>query len=490
MADFTHLDIKDIPDEDLDEVLKELEALNIQTPLDYEPHPKQLAFHKATQKHRFLCGGNRSGKTEAGTAEDVMHLRGCYPEWFPKENRIETPNRGRVIVTDYAKGGAVFEEKLWKWLPREWVKAVKRTVKGSLERVEVMHVSGGTSTLEIMTHEQDDMVFEGWSGHWAHFDEPPPRGKFVATLRGLIDYSGRVWMTLTPITEPWLYDEYIASDRMADKVAYINVDMRDNPHLPVHEIEEFEANLTEEEKEARIHGKFRHLVGRVYKEFDPAVHCLSNKDFKVGKNWPIYFVTDPHDRKPHFGIWARVDPSGTVYIVNEIKFKGTLKEYAVEVFKREYLMGLKNHNIIRILDPNKGETPTAVTGLKIKEEFAKCGLYFVTTVNDDVAMGHLAVAERLHWNKAKPLSFGNRPMLYFIKESAAESISYMQKYVWDEWKGNTRSNKSAKEAPKDLFKDYPDCIRYLCMFPPSYYEEETESSFQNNDYKPNAITGY
>lgn len=453
------------------------------------PHDKQRLFHVSTAKIRFLCGGNRSGKTEAGAWEDAAHLTGLYPEWFPTNLRLSTPNRGRVIVTDYAKGGAVYEEKLFKFLPPERVVSVRRTNKGALESVEVRHISGGISSVEIMTHEQDDMVFQGWSGHWAHFDEAPPREKFIFTLRGLIDYKGRCWLTLTPLREPWLYDEFISKAKDDKDVYFLNVDMYDNPFTTKEEKDFFAKRLTEDEKEAMIHGRFRHLTGLVYKTFDPSVHVIPKDKIKIGSKWPKFFVCDPHDRKPHFGIWATVDPLGNIYIIGEIKFPGTIQEFAKQVFMRELLnkdLAIKPAEVIRVGDPNKMNTPSAVNGLKLKEEFSKYGLHFITDVNDDIALGHLAVAGKLAYDKTKPLSTTNKPKLYFLQENCQDVIRYMQLYVWDEWKGSGKDSRGQKEKPQEKFKDFPDCIRYLVVYNPAYMEDESDPL----PFRPGSTTGY
>lgn len=469
----TNLTVEGIADEDLDTVLSELEALTKRTPLDYIPHEKQKIFHSNSAKIRLLSGGNRSGKTEAGCLEAVYHATGIYPEWYPKALRLDGPNRGRIIVTDYAKGcGEVLEPKLLNWLPEELIVSKRKTIKGHIEKISIRHVSGGISTIDVMTHEQDDMQFEGWSGHWAWFDEPPPREKFIATLRGLVDYSGRVWLTLTPISQPWLYDEYVLKQNQ--DMFFLTVDIRDNVMLcktaeeREKQIALFESSLNDDEKEARLHGKFKHLSGRVYKVFDPEVHVISEKNVKIDRRWPTYFVLDPADRRPHHGIWAKIDPFGTIYIVNELVFKGTILETSKEILKRELMNDINPLEVIRILDPNKGETPSAVSGLKLKDEFAKHAVYFGTNVNDDLTLGHLAVAERLSWDKSKPLSTTNHPKLFLVRENTKECVHQILTYVWDDWMGRAKDTRSQKEKPKDINKDLPDCIRYLVVYNPTF----------------------
>lgn len=459
-------DLDGLDPSEYDAVLQELEKLTKDDPWDYRPHDKQLKFHQNDKYIRAIFGGNRTGKTEAGTMEAWYHASGDYPSWYPAKHKFPSATKGRIIITDYKTGGKNMEEKLKKWFPAERTKIKK--FMGHIESIYVTHKTGGTSVIDVLTHEQADMVFEGWSGHWAWFDEPPPREKYVATTRGLIDYGGFLWMTLTPISEPWLYDEVVTRE---DGLAwYITVDINDNPYLTEEYIKNFAASLSEDEKEARLRGNFRHLAGRVYKDFQEDIHVIPAEKANIDKTWPVWFVLDPADRRPHHGIWFTVNPLNTVYVFDEIVFKGTIKETSREILQRERLMGINPMNVIRVLDPNKGRTPSAVSGLKLVDEFASHAVYFSVSVNDDVTLGHLAVAEKLAWNKKEPLSSTNCPKLYFIKDKTKEMVRQLLSYVWDDWKGNSKGSKSEKEKPKDINKDMPDCLRYGIVFNPRWYD--------------------
>lgn len=459
-----------LPEDELNRILEELEEAHKSLGYVYVPHPKQKAFHQALQKIRGVFGGNRSGKTEMGTLEAWFHASGDYPEWYPMEGRFSGPTRGRIIVTDYKKGAnEVLEPKIQKWFPEHRVVKVDR-FQGHIVKLHIRHKTGGISTMDVMTHEQDSMAFEGWSGHWAWFDEPPPREQFIATMRGLIDFRGRAWLTLTPISEPWLFDEIVG--KQGERVWYTTVDIRDNPYLSEQEIKDFEATLSPEEIEARIHGKFIHLAGRVYKEFDPDVHCIDRMP-EGWEMWPRWFVLDPADRREHHGIWATVDPRGNIYVYDEIKAAVTIDQLVEQIKVKERMSFVHDHDtVIRILDPNKGNTPTTVTGLRLTEEFGIRGLGFVTNVSDDLAVGHMAVAQKLHYDKLRPLSIDNSPQLFFLRSHTKECVKQILSYVWDDWRGKDKGTRSAKESPKDVNKDMPDCIRYLVMFNPVWFRND------------------
>ncbi len=468
------LELDGLSDEELARVLVDLEEATKVLDSEYVPHEKQKEFHSALAPLRGVFGGNRSGKTEMGTLEARFHSTGDYPEWYPMDGRFSGPTRGRIVVTDYKKGAnEVLEPKITKWFTHDMIQKIER-FQGHIVKMFIKHKTGGISTIDVMTHEQDSMSFEGWSGHWAWFDEPPPRELFIGTMRGLIDFRGRAWLTLTPISEPWLFDEIVG--KAGPKVWFTTVDIRDNPYLSEEAIADFESKLLPEEIEARIHGKFIHLAGRVYKELDPLVHGILQMP-EGWKQWPVYFVLDPADRRPHHGIWACISPNDELYVYDEIVYTGIIEDLSSRIILRERSSGINPESVIRILDPNKGNTPTAVTGLKLIDEFANHGVYFTANVNDDIALGHLAVSGRLHFDKTKPVSYSNKPRLLFYRPHTIECMRQMMSYIWDDWRGVNKNMRTPKETPKDVNKDFPDTVRYLVMSNPTWFSENDSTSF-------------
>jgi phage terminase large subunit-like protein len=469
----------------IDEHLEQIEELAELVYSTYVPYSKQRKFHEALNKIRGVFGGNRSGKTDMGCNEARYHATGKYPDWYPETARFPGPTRGRIVVTDYKKGcGEVLEPKIERWFQKGEIIRIERSI-GNLSKVHVRHITGGTSTFDVMTHEQNLAQFQGWNGHWCWFDEPPPRDIYIACLRGMVDLDGRMWITATPICEPWMFDEIVLNKERDAFYQFISI--YDNPHLTKKAIEEFIVSLRPEEREAMVEGKFLHLTGRIYGEFDTNVHVID--ELPDGhESWPVWFVLDPADRRPHHGIWAKADPFNNIYIFDEIVVKATIKDLSKQLIIREITNGVKQESIIRVLDPNKGKTPTAVTGLRLVDEFASHAVYFLTNVNDDIAIGHLAVKERLAYDHKVPVSSTNHPKLYFVKNKTRECVKQLLSYVWDDWRGAKGNGRAEKEVPKDVNKDMPDCVRYLCMSNPRWYPQDgaTDEKFNFMGYGVNA----
>ena len=426
-------------------------------------------FHLSPARIRLYVGGNRSGKTTSGFVELLWHLTGEYPSWYPVRLRFNRPIKARWACPDFEKGvGEILQEKIDEYMPWEYVTNTHKNSRGYV----VKYFFRNGSTLDVVTYEQDLLTFEGVSRDYVHFDEPPRRDKFVASLRATVDRGGRISMSLTPISEPWIYDElYLAEDL---DVEVITTSIYENPHLSREYIKEFEKMLTPEEKLARIEGKFLNIMGLVYKQLNRAVHGVER--FEVPPEWLRWFVIDPHDRKPHYLGWFAVDSTGDCYWYRAMKVEGTISEVVEKVKEVEEKTGDKIYR--RLIDPNFGQKIYGNSKLTVKEEFEKAARerdfdFRLDLANDNIEAGHLKVKEYLRYDPNKPISLTNKPKL-FIFNDLYDVWHDLQRYVYDEWKAN-RLEKSAKEKPKDLYKDYPDVLRYFLMDNPTYIEPEIVS---------------
>ena len=82
---------------------------------NYEPHAKQLRFHKSIKKVKLYIGGNRSGKTVGGAVESCYWMRGQHP--FRKVP--PAPTRGRIVTVSRIEGiNQLIIPQLKQWLPQ------------------------------------------------------------------------------------------------------------------------------------------------------------------------------------------------------------------------------------------------------------------------------------------------------------------------------------------------------------------------------------
>ena len=158
---------------------------------------------------------------------------------------------------------------------------------------------------------------------------------------------------MTPLSDSaWIYDELILKESKKRGIVYADVEANCKQHgvrgfLEHSDIEQMVAEYTEDEREARASGKFMHLAGLVYKEFDENVHLI--EPFELNDNYTLYCALDPHPRTPHAVMWLAVDNQGTKFIVDELFVEGSPEELAGKIKAKESQFQIKVKK--RIIDP-------------------------------------------------------------------------------------------------------------------------------------------
>ena len=420
------------------------------------------SFHLSDRSIRAIFGGNRSGKTTCGGMEFLFHITGAYPDWYPKANRYAYPIKGRIVATDYGKGVAeVIIPFLEEWLDNS---LIARKIRNPLG-IPVKWILKNGSVFDILTYEQDVTSFEGWKGHIAWFDEPPPRDKYIATLRGLVDYKGRAWMTLTPLNQPWIYDEIFA--KQDQRIFVVMTDIRDNPHLSEDAIKGFEESLTEEEKEARLHGRFMHLTGLVYKEFNPTFNICEPPIVK--SSWSRFCAIDPHERMPTAVLWLAVDNQDNHWIYDELWLKDMdIEQIAHAINVQEGELKPK----VRLIDPHNDKDNVVAGGFNIRKELMKYGVY-CERANSDPQLGKSRIRAALK-SRYSPILKTEIPQLR-VSRNCTQTIYEFQHYVWEDYKRN-KENYDLKEQVKKKSDHLMDCLRYIYNWGPRYIIQEDDEA--------------
>lgn len=383
-------------------------------------------------------------------------MTGIYPKWYPESQRSRgAALKGRIVAKDFTKGvGEVIIPFLEEWLDPTLVARKIRNTMGIPFKWELKN----GSVFDILTHEQTTEQFEGWKGHLAWFDEPPPRDKYIATLRGLVDFKGRVWLTLTPLTQPWIYDEvYTRAD--SKRIFVVTMDIRDNKHLGEDAIKEFELSLTEEEKEARLHGRFLHLTGLIYKEFDPNIHIVETP--RINPTWTKYFAIDPHERMPTACLWLAVDQQDNHWVYDELWLADMDIEQIAHAIK---VQEGEQKAQIRLIDPHNDKDNAVAGGFNIRKELMKHGV-FTERANSDPALGKARIRQALKPRYSHVLK-SEIPQLR-ISRNCSQTIYEFQHYIWDEYRRN-KEEYDLKERVKKKNDHFMDCLRYIYNYGPRY----------------------
>jgi hypothetical protein len=345
----------------------------------------------------------------------------------------------------------------------------------------------------LQSYDQDTDLFESSDYDWAHFDEPPPRPIWVAVQRGLTDRRGRSWLTMTPLKEPWIYDEIYSRDDVG--LYYFDIEDNLGYGLSREGIDQFAKSLTEDEKEARLRGRFFHLTGLVYKNYGPKLRL---KRFPIPKHWGLWFHVDTHPRTPHHAVWIAVAPNGKKYVCGELKnrdkanavvpFAEAIKVYEQQTFER------RPDEVVRLMEPGAKAPDPLRDGHSIWDEFADYGIRCRPgSKNRD--SGILLFQQAL---KSDP-EYGVEPMIFFFED--LPGVHYeMQHYVWDDWSKRAAEGRTEKQAPRDRDDHFIEGIHRILLDEPycdPAGDNEEEASFAGNPSNAgvvasgaSSITGY
>jgi phage terminase large subunit-like protein len=432
--------------------------------LGYIPHEKQKNFHVSKSKIKLYIGGNRSGKTMGGVAEDIWRLKGEHP--FRKVP--PAPVRGRAVCVDFNYGiNQILIPKFKQLLPPSLL--VNGSWEDSYNASEKFLKLQNGSTLEFMTYEQSTEKFAGVSRHFTHFDEEPPKHIYTECIARLIDTNGDAWITMTPVEGmTWVYDQLYEPAMRGNKtpVAVFEVDMLDNPYLSPEAAETFLAGLDDDERLAREKGKFVQLGGLVYKKFNREIHVIDPINPEKYKDWEWYESMDHGFRNPTAWLWSAVSRDGTII---------TFAEHYQSEWTVEQHAGLVNQNrkkFGKLPEFTVGDPATqqrqGVTGTSIAAEYAKHGI-FIAPANNDVSTGVNQVTQYLRTNPET-----NKPY-WLITENCPNLIREMELLRWARWatkKGQAENNH--KDTIHKKNDHAADAARYFFTFMPDLTPEEPD----------------
>lgn len=422
----------------------------------YRPHSKQERFHRSDKRIRLYIGGNRSGKTTGGIVEDIWWLTRRHPfQRIP-----DRPIAGRIISVDFLNGiEKIIKPQLKQWLPPSelrggsWYSAYEASTR-------TLYLDNG-SFVELMSYDQDLDKFAGTSRDFVHFDEEPPKSIYTENMARLIDRKGHAWITMTPVEGmTWVYDTVYEKGILGDKnVSVVEVDMAENPFLDQQEVSDFLDSLSDDERNARGHGKFVQMGGLVYKIFSPQIHIIDEVDPKEfrGRQYQHYMSLDHGFNNPTSVHWHAVDSDNVAITFDEHYESGRIVEYhAAVIHERNAAHGRVPD--INICDPALAQRQ-AVTGTSIQTEYAVRGIGFVLG-NNDVVTGVAKVNQYLYYGD-------DRKPSWYITRNCANLIREIQRLRWKTW---ASKKQASQNNPYDQIhkKDDHACddARYFFSFMP------------------------
>lgn len=426
---------------------------------NYDPHDKQKLFHLSNAMITQYIGGNRSGKTTGGVAEDIFYAKGEHPF-----KRIpEAPNAIRVCVVDFKVGlGQVLKPELAKWCPPSLL------INGSWEdsyqnEPPELHFAN-KSFIEFKSYEQDLVKFAGTSRALVHHDEEPPEDIYKENLMRIIDCKGRMTLTMTPVDGmTWTYDQIYLEGKPEDgstgnpDIDIIEADMLDNPYISEATAQMALAGLDKQERDARQHGKYVMIGGLMYPNFDTKLHVIDGNTFSLPANWTVYASMDHGLANPTSWHWHTVSPEGRVITFAEHYEPEQTIPYHAAVYHR------MNEQIGRTPEYNVGDPSIRnrdkITMTSVQQEYIKNGIYIILG-NNDKAAGINRVRNYLKFGKDK------KPM-WQITDNCPKLIWEFKRYRRKRYL-NTKiaAQHNQQEEPVDRDNHALDDSRYFFMSRP------------------------
>ncbi len=422
----------------------------------YRAYDHQVPFHRSSKQGRLFLGGNRAGKTVAGGAEMVQRLVGKH-----LYNEVKRPPiKARAIATDLELGlKKIVMPEIARWVPPSQLK--NGSWEDSFDKQSRTLTLNNGSFLEFMSYEQEVQRFAGTSRDCVWFDEEPPEDIFNENMLRLLDVSGCYWLTMTPLFEmSWTFDRLYEPGLLGSPdIDVFQVNTEDNPGINPSEIDVLLSGMSDEEKDARKHGRYFSQTGGIYaSEFRPhhVIPSIVDSD-----EWPIF-----RDRWGHFGMLDHGYSNPTAFLLGCYNEEGDViiyaehyqskllvKENAEKILQLIESLKLTNYIEYIVADPSiRNKEPIA--GSSIHAEYSDNGLS-LGLANNDVHSGILRVKSRL-----KMLNEHGAPKLR-ITQNCENLLREFPRYRWDKFA-------SSKIAAKNNLKEQPvkkddhalDALRY------------------------------
>jgi len=440
----------------------------------------------------MFVGANGTSKTATGANIVANIVFGQQSPWFKgeafdwedskgtknKREAVELPlfenfpyiKRGRIISDPTTIKEKIVPE-LIKWFPRNSYQhlpeATYKTSKDGKFYASKFKTNTGWE-IDVMSNEQDVGAFESVDLGFVWIDEPMPKDKFLATIA-----RGRMGMTMFWTYTPLFYSGWI-KDWMDDHLGgdyadYVEAEMEDNcithgirGFFKHKDIQRIADGLPEDEKEARVFGKFGHLIGRVHKRFSRKIHVI--KPFPLNeRDWTTYKALDPHPRVEDHVLYLSVNRKGTKIITGELLSEGLVKLLYERMKALETKMNFRIED--RIIDPSAYVDDQHRTEKSVGSQLFDLGEHYIKGSKDLMA-GIKRTDTALDF-EIKGGKFFREPEL-FIFDSNPVTIKQIEEYVWDEHRGRSADDRQKSGRPKDKNDHQPENLHRLLLHEPAY----------------------
>lgn len=318
------------------------------------------------------------------------------------------------------------------------------------------------------SNEQDVKSFESVDLGFLWCDEPLPKDRFLASLaRGRLGMI--VFWTYTPLFYAGWIKDWIDEHIQEKIVDYIEAEAEDN--CLIHGVRGFfehkaikrmADSFPEDEREARIFGKFGHLLGRVHKRFNRKIHVV--KPFPINeKDWTTYKALDPHPRVQDHVMYLSVNNRGTKIVTAELLSDGLVKTLYSRMIELETKMHFRIED--RIIDPSAFNESHHTKEASVGSQLFLLGERWIKGSKNLMA-GVKRVEDAFDY-EMKGGKFIKEPEL-FIFDTCPTTIKQLEEYVWSEYKGASADSKEKSGRPQDKNDHQPENLHRLMLHEPKH----------------------
>lgn len=402
----------------------------------------------------MFVAANGVGKSASGALMVTNIVFGPQSEWFqlPLFQNWPYEKKGRIISDPTTIKEKIIPE-LRKWFPANEAKNIpeanfQESKEGKNFVCKIVTNTGWT--IDILSTEQATKEFESADLGFVWIDEPIPKDKFMATLaRGRLGMI--LFWTLTPLFfAAWIKD-WIDENINNGIAAFVEADMEDN--CEVHgvrgilkhaNIKRMADGMPEDEKEARVFGKFGHLIGRVHKPFSRRIHVV--KPFVLNeKDFSTYKAVDIHPRVSDHVLYMSIDRRGVKYITGELLSEGFIKEFAARMKGFEASMNYRMEG--RLIEPAAFNENQHDKEQSVGDQLYNYSGETYNRGSKDLMAGIKRTNDALNY-QIKDGKMLVAPEIY-IFDTCPILIKQLEEYVWGEWKGGNKDSKQPMGRPLD-----------------------------------------
>jgi phage terminase large subunit-like protein len=203
------------------------------------------------KKGCVACGANRIGKTLWGAFTAALIVTGEHPTY-------RSPRKGIawLIGADSKMVESIVRPYFEELIPQRYKDNGKWNGKNWMWK---LRSDGREWDVWFKSVDSGRVKFQGAKIDFAWIDEEPQKTEvFTETEMRLIDKGGIWLLTATPVEgTKWLKDTIERSDVFCTMSG-----MRENPYIPVEEIEKIARQLPDDERKVRIEGEYLIFGGR------------------------------------------------------------------------------------------------------------------------------------------------------------------------------------------------------------------------------------